>query len=270
MSYTNVELVRKYISLGNLPGGLQKNYMVVFAGLEPVKLPGHSIIKDTVTVKAIGSSEPTYEDVTLGDETKSLAHEQLVPNSVALASDSSLGTIYTENADFSIDYTNGKIIRIDGGGITSGSKTALWYHYYTKYNENSDFSVGYQTGKISLLAGSAIQIGQMVLVDYQLLQSFLNDEIITEAVNQANAIVEDQIDAEQTYGADLVLQTAATYLALSLLCRIETAGCLRYGGNGDREARWWLSLADSYRVDFEKLIKKFHPGASRLNHPIHS
>lgn len=270
MSYTNVELVRKYISLGNLPGGLQKNYKVVFAGLAPIKLPGHSIIKDTVVVKAIGSSEPTYEDVTLDDTAKSLAHVELVPNSVALASDSSLGTIYTENADYSIDHANGTIIRIDGGGIASGSKNAVWYDYYIKYNEDSDFSVGYQSGTITLLTGSAIQIGQTVLIDYQLLQSFLNDEIITEAVNQANAIVEDEIDTEQTYGADLVLQTAATYLALSLLCRIETAGSLRYGGNGDREARWWLSLADSYRVDFEKLIKKFHPGASQLNRPIRS
>lgn len=270
MSYTNVELVRKYISFGNLPGGMQKNYPIIFGGLEEVLLPGHSIIKDTVVVKAVGSSEPTFEKVTLGDNAVALAHVQLVPDSVALASDSSLGTIYTENADFSIDYTNGKIIRIDGGEIGGGSKTALWYHYYTQYNEDSDFTVGYQAGSITRLAGSAIQIGQLILIDYQLLQSFLNDEIIIEAVNQANAIVEGEIDTAQTFGADLVLQTAATYLAISLLCRIEAAGCLRYGGNGDKETRWWLLLGDSYRADFEKLIKKFHPGASRLNHPIRS
>ncbi len=270
MSYTNVELVRKYITFGDLPGGLQNNYPIIFAGLEDISLPGHGIIKDTVVVKAIGSAEPTYEAVTLGDSPISLANTQLVPNSVAVASDSSLGTIYTENADFAIDYTNGKITRIDGGEIGGGSKTALWYQYYTQYNEDADYSVSYQSGKITRLAGSAIQIGQMILIDYQLLQSFLNDEIIVEAVNQANAIVEGAIDTGQTFGADLVLQTAATYLAISLLCRIEAAGCLRYGGNGDRETRWWLSLGESYRVDFEQLIKKFHPGASRLNHPIRS
>ena len=270
MSYTNVELVRKYVSFGNLPGGLQKDYPVTFAGLEEVLLPGHSIIKDTVVVKAIGSAEPTFEEVTLGDSAISLAHGQLVPNSVAVASDSSLGKIYTENTDFSIDYTNGKIIRIDGGEVGSGSKTALWYHYYTQYIENTDFSVGHQSGTIKRLAGSAIQIGQMVLIDYQLLQSLLNDEIIIEAVNQANAIVESEIDPDQAFGADLVLQTAATYMAVSLLCRIEAAGCLRYGGNGEKETRWWLSLADSYRTDFEKLIRKFHPGASRMSRPIRS
>ncbi|MCP4703141.1 MAG: hypothetical protein GY865_00905 [candidate division Zixibacteria bacterium] len=270
MSYTNIELVRKYISFGNLPGGLQKDYPVTFTGLEKVILPGHSIIEDTVVVKAVGSAEPTFEEVTLGDSTILLAQAQLVPNSVAVASDSSLGIIYTENADYSIDYTNGKISRIGGGAIGNGNKTSLWYQYYTQYNENSDYSVGYQSGSITRLAGSAIQIGQMVQIDYQLLQSFLNDEIIIEAVNQANAIVEGEIDIEQTFGADLVLQTAATYLAISLLCRIEAAGCLRYGGNGDKETRWWLSLGESYRSDFEKLIKKFHPGASRLNHPIRS
>lgn len=270
MSYTNIELVRKYVTFGNLPGGLQTNYPVTFTGLEDVQLPGHSIKKDTVVVKALGSAEPTYEEVTLGDSTISLANTQLVPNSVTVASDNSLGKIYTENADFSVDYTNGKIDRIDNGAISSGSKTALWYHYYIQYNEDVDFKVGYQTGIITLLAGSAIQIGQMILVDYQLLQSFLNDELIMEAVNQANAIVEGTIDPERAFGADLVLQTAATYLAISLLCRIEAAGCLKYGGNGDRETRWWLSLGESYRADFEKLIKKFHPGASRLNHPIRS
>ena len=270
MSYTNVELVRKYITFGDLPGGLQTNYPITFAGFEEVLLPGHSIIKDTVVVKAVGSVEPTYEAVTLGDSSLSLANDQLVPNSVAVASDTSLGTIYTENSDFAIDYTEGKIVRMDGGAIAGDSKVALWYQYYTQYNENSDFSISYQTGKITRLAGSAIQINQMVLVDYQLLQSYLNDEIIIEAVNQANAIVEGAIDTEQTFGADLVLQTAATYLAISLLCRIEAAGCLRYGGNGDKETRWWLSLGESYRTDFEKLIKKFHPGASRLNHPIRS
>ena len=270
MSYTNVELVRKYISLGNLPGGLQKDYIVVFSGLEEVLLPGHSIVEDTVVVKAIGSSQPYFEKVTLGDSTASLANEQLVPNSVTVASDSSLGIVYTENEDYSIDYINGSILRIGSGNISSGSENALWYHNYTQYNENVDFSVGHQTGTIKRLAGSAIQIAQMVLVDYQLSQSLLNDEIITEAVSQANAVVEGEIDKEQTFGADLILQTAATYLAVSLLCRVEAAGCLRYGGNGDRETRWWLALGDSYRSDFEKLIKKFHPGASRLNHPIRS
>jgi hypothetical protein len=267
MSYTNAEMVRKYISLGNLPGGWQKDYLVVFNGLEEVLLPGHSIIKDSVTVKAIACVEPTYEDVVLNDSPIALTNEQLIPNSVAAASDSSLGKIYSENVDFSIDYTDGKITRIDGGDIASGSKTSLWYNYYKRYNENTDYSVNYLAGKISRLAGGAIQIGQMVLVDYQLMQSYLDDEIIIEAVNQANVIVEDRIDTEQYFGADLVLQTAATYLAISLLCRIEAAGCLRYGGNGGAETRWWLSLADSYRSDFEKLIKKFHPDTSKLSHP---
>lgn len=267
MSYTNVELVRKYISFGNIPGGSQKDYPVTFTGLEKVLLPGHSIVADSVVVKAIGSAEPSYEQVTLGDGAISLAHTQLIPNSAAIATDNSLGTIYIENVDFSLDYNEGTLIRINGGSISGGSKVSLWYSYYTKYNENSDYSVNYDTGSITRLAGGAIQVGQLVLVDYQLLQSFLNDEIIIEAVNQANAIIEGEVDTGESFGADLVLQTAATYLAISLLCRIEAAGSLRYGGNGDKDTRWWLALAESYRADYASLIKKFHPGASALSHP---
>ena len=270
MSYTNIDIVKKYIGFGNLPGGWQKDYSVTFAGLEEINLPGHSIIKDTVVVKAIGSSEPTFEAIMLTDSEITLTHDHLVPNSVTTASDSSLGSVYVENVDYSIDYANGKIKRIDGGSIASGSNSALWYHFYIKYIEDTDYSVGHQIGTIKRLSGSAIQIGQIVLIDYQLQQSMLNDEIIIEAVNQANAIIENEIDSERIFGADLVLQAAATYLAVSLLCRVEASGCLRYTGTGSKDANSWLALADSYRLDFEKLIKSFRPGAARLNRPTFS
>jgi hypothetical protein len=40
------------------------------------------------------------------------------------------------------------------------------------------------------------------------------------------------------------------------------------GGRSDAAA--WISLADSYRNDYQQLIKKFRPQSSRLNRPTHS
>lgn len=270
MSYTNINLVKKHLAVGNLPGGLQKDYPVVFAGLEELELPGHSIVKDSPVVKALGSAEPTYEEKVLSGSVVSLAHDHLVPGSVAAASDSSLGLVYVENVDYAIDYTGGTITRIDGGNIATASTVSVWYYYYSQYAEGVDYGIGYQYGTIKRLSDGAIQVGQMVLIDYQLAQSQLNDDIIAEAVNEANSIVAGQVDPERTFGADLVLQTAATYLAVSFLCRIEASGSLRSTGGGERDARSWLTLGDSYRADYEMLIRKFRPGAARLNRPARS
>ncbi len=270
MSYTSKDLVEKQINLNGLPGGVQRDYPVIFTGWEEVSLPGHSIVEGSVIVKAPGSAEPTRENIILESGSVALGHDRLVPNSITVASDSSLGIIYVENSDYSIDYVNGKVTRINGGNIVSGSDIVIWYYYYSRYTEGADYSVGYQSGTIKRVSGSAIQPGQLILIDYQLLESQLNDAIIVEAVNQANAIVESEIDKEQTFGADPVLQAAATCLAVSLLCRIEGSGCLRAGGAGEKDVKSWLALAESYRSDFDRLIKKFRPGAAHLNHPTYS
>jgi len=270
MSYTNKESVEKYIGTGAFPGGFKRDYPVVFSGLDEIILPGHGIVEGTVVVKALANAAPAYEEIVLENQAKTLEHELLVPNSVTVASDSSLGTIYSENIDYSVDYTNGKVTRIDDGNILSGDTVSVWYFYYSKYVEGVDFVVNHQTGTVRFLSGGAIQSGQTVLIDYQLNQSLINENAINEIVNQANAIVENEIDKDRTFGADPVLQAAATCLAVSLLCRIEGAGSLRYNSTGSNDAKSWLSLADSYRADYENIIKKYRPGAARLNRPTYS
>jgi hypothetical protein len=270
MSYTNLETVRRHINLDEIPGGVKSDFPITFTDLEWVNLPGRGIVSNSVIVKAIKNYAPVSEVVTLGDGVVSLSNSRLMPNSITTASDSSLGTIYKENIDFSIDNAQGTIIRLTDGNIESGNVVNVWYYYYSVYSEGIDYSVNYQSGMVRRLPGGSIQANQMVLVDYELSGNQLNDEYVSEAVQEANAIVEKLIDPQQQFGADLTLQTAATCLAVSLVCRMAAISDLRFGDQGRQTASAWLSLAESYRDDYRNLLKAFRPQVTGLSSPTHT
>jgi hypothetical protein len=270
MPYTNLELVKKHITLDDLPAGVKRDYTVVFIDQEWVSLPGRGLVEGSVVVKAIKDYSPIFEEITVGDGVVSLGNSNLVPNSVTLASDNSLGTIYKENMDYSVGYADGAIRRLNGSSIPDGKKVAVWYYYYSIYTEGSDYKVDYPDGMVRRLPDGDIQANQTVLVDYELSQNQLSNEVISEAVSEANAIVERQVDPEGEFGADLTLQAAATYLAVSLVCRMAAASDLRFGQFGYRTAPSWISLSESYRNDYRQLLKVFRPQTTRLNRPTHS
>lgn len=270
MSYTNLDLVKKHISLDEIPSGPKRDYPVVFVEQEWVNLTGRAIAENSVSVKAVCNYAPECEEKTLGDGLVSLANDRLVSGSVTIASDSSLGTIYRENVDYCVDCDNGTVRRLEEGEIAAGTEVTIWYYYYSVYAEGADYQLNYQDGMIRRLPTGDIQAGQTVLVDYTLSANQLNDEILSEAVSEANAVIERQIDPDRQFGADLTLQAAGTYLAVSLICRIAAASDLKFSAYGRQSAPAWLSLSESYRTDYEKLLKIFRPQAARLNRPTHS
>ena len=83
-------------------------------------------------------------------------------------------------------------------------------------------------------------------------------------------MVERQVDPQRQFGADPILQTAATFLAVSLVCRMMAACDLKYDPMGRQTASGWLSLAESYRKDYTGLLKDFRPKVARLSGPAHS
>ncbi len=270
MSYTNLALVKKHVTLDDIPGGVRGDYSVTFSDLNWVSLPGRGLVDNSVAVKVLKDNAPIRERITLNEGVNPLSYSRLVPNSITVASDDSMGTIYIENVDFSIDCGNGSIRLLAGGSIGAGTVVSVWYYYYSVYNKDIDYSVNTQYGMIKRLSGGSIQANQTVLVDYELSANQLNDELIAEAVLEANAVIEREVDPQRQFGADLTLQTAATYLAVSLVCRMAAASDLRYGEYGRQTAPSWLSLAESYREDYRRLLKGFHPQAARLNRPTHS
>lgn len=270
MSYTNLELVKKHITLDDIPAGVKRDYPVVFIDQEWINLPGRGLVEGSVAVKAIKDYSPAFEEITMGDGVVSLGNNNLVPNSVTIASDNSLGTVYKENVDYSVGYAGGTVKRLDGGSIPDGKKVAVWYYYYSVYTEGVDYKIDYSDGMVRRLPDGNIQTNQTVLVDYELSQNQLSNEVISEAVSEANAIVERQVDPEGQFGADLMLQAAATYLAVSLVCRMAAASDLKFGQFGRQTAPSWISLSESYRNDYKQLLKVFRPQMTRLNRPTHS
>jgi hypothetical protein len=269
MSYTNTELVKKHINWGSTVSAVQRNRPITFSGLQWSSLGGRNIAAGSLRVKALRSNVPCREYIILGNEPVLLALRQVVSDSILVASDSSLGTIYVENIDLAVDPVNASIRRIANGNIAENSTVVVWYYGYALYEEGTDYSTNYAEGLIRRLAGSAIQDGQEVLADYELMSGNIDDDILAEAVSEANAIIEREIGSEQSFGADLALQTAATYMAVSLLCRIAAANDLSGSGisRTSSSAASWLALADNYRRDYELLIKPFRAQGVRMNRP---
>ncbi len=269
MSYTNIELVKKHISLSSEPIGRRNDYAVIFGSTEWVSLPGHAIVPGSVSVKVLAGFAPVMENAIFISDEITLAHKPLVNNSAAVAADSSLGIIYSENIDYSIDASGGIMRRLSEGNIAVGSTVIVWYYYYSLFEEGSDYAVNYAEGLIRRLANGQIQSGQTVLVDYELSSYQLGDDVIAAVVSEANAIIEKEIDLKQVFGADPALQTAATYLAMSILCRILGANESQSGaksGSGSK-SEGWLLLSESYRFDYERQIKPFRPQMARMSGP---
>lgn len=270
MSYTNVDLVRRHISFDESGTGLRRDQPVTFADQEWVNLPGRNLMKDSVLVKAVCNYSPVFEEVVVVNGTITLNNSHLLPDSVTAASDSSLGLIFRENIDYSVDTGNGVITSIEGGALPANGRIAVWYYHYSVYIEGHDYSIDYSAGKIRRLVGGDIQPGQTVLVDYELSVSRIDDELINQAVSEANALIEKQVDPHRQFGADGALQAAATYLAVSLVCRMAAAGELISVANGHQSAAAWLKIAESYRGDYEDYLKSFRSQIGRLSRPTHA
>ncbi|MCJ7457469.1 MAG: hypothetical protein MUP17_00550, partial [candidate division Zixibacteria bacterium] len=165
MSFTNISLVKKHISEHHLGVSEMENHPVHLVGSSPVKLPDSNIQVGTEKVKGKEIFSPLQENISFSSgDTIQLLHPELIFDTVVVASDSSLGRIFVENIDYSIDYDNGRIIRLPGGSIPALSSVVIFYLYYRVYQKDADYKIDYLKGELTRLSG-AIEDGQWVLVD---------------------------------------------------------------------------------------------------------
>jgi len=269
MSYTNIELVRKHFGYTDVPVGHRYNQPLLFHNLNALPLPGGRPVEGTVTIKAIHDYSPFHEKFVAEGSEISLAHGNPVPDSIVVASDNSLGSVFRENIDYSLDYVAGRLRLSGEGAIVSGSNLDIWYYYYTVYEEGCDFQVDYREGTIRILPGGRIQVNRTVLADYEIGGVQLPDEIMDEAILEADGIIERMIDPGKQAGADRLLQTAATYLAVSIACRMAAVRDLGSDLATRTTADAWMAIADSYRRDYEALLGNFKPKTAGFNYPTH-
>ena len=266
MDLTSISQIRNHLNRISFGDGDIRNQLIKLESNEYSGLPHGHIVIDSESVKALENDIPSSEEVTLNDDPVLLAKTNIVSGSVVCASNNSLSVIYQENTDFTIDYSAGKIVRINGGAIASGEDVYVWYLHYHTYQRGVDYSIDYERGRLKRVSGGGIEDGQEVMVDYQLGSSEFSDAEIAQCITEADAEIMHTIDPEYIESTDPALQTAATYLSLSLLCR-NAAGVGAGGNVTDRRLSIWMDLSLSYRETAVRLLRWFRIDIPGLNSP---
>ncbi len=270
MSFTNIDLVKKHIREHHLGATQIENVNCHLLGETPFQLPHINILLDSERVKGKEQNVPTQENISFSSsDTVFLSHQELIFDTVVVAKDSSLGEIYVENIDYSIDYDNGKITRIEDGSIPQGSEAVIWYLWFRIYTKDADYYIDYSKGQITSIASGVIEDGQGVLTDYTVEFGLLSDEVIKNAMVEANDKILKVIDPSYSNSTDQSLVTAETYLAVSILCNIKALEVMTQnpGSTAKSLSLAWSNMSSVYRERAFDLLKKFRKDPGGLCSP---
>jgi len=267
MSYTTAAEVRHNLVTPFAVSTQIENQSLIITGSDYLKFYGNSVSKGTVRVKTIISHDQTLIAITIITGTTSISSLPVVPGSVVVATDSSLGKIYTENLDYTIDYAKGTLSTRSGGALVGGEKIAIWYLPFFLYTEGADYVLKNEKGEIRKLSGGAIADGENLFLDYNPEFLVFDDELINSAVATANALVEREIDPSAQIVSDLTLNAIATYRAMEIISRASASRELASLRGEDKIAIAWLKLADDYYRKSELMMQTFRPAANSLRAP---
>ncbi|MEW5795790.1 MAG: hypothetical protein AB1772_05465 [Candidatus Zixiibacteriota bacterium] len=270
MSYTTVEQVRRHLIVPYPVEDQVFDQPVILTGSNFVRFYGGGVESDSVRVKSIQSHEPIRSSVMLSGGTATISAGVIVPGSVVVASDSSLGQVYVENVDYVVDYDGGTISAKVGGALGSSQTVTVWFLPYALYEAGGDYTLDAAAGQIKRQAGGAIADGETVRLDYQPVFVSVADEIVQNAVTLANGMIESEVDPERQFEVDHSLGAAATYRALEIVCRAAASRELAAQRGGDKSATVWIKLADDYAVRSDALLKNFRPPYTGPRTPAHS
>ena len=264
MPFTNAQLVRKHLIEHSVAGQAVENFSLKLTGTTPAKLPGAPVLSGSDKIKGKEEETPRQGTVLLTLAGVQLQSTDLIPESVVAASDSSLGTIYVEQVDFAVDYPAGKVRRLPGGALTSDAAVTVWYVPFRVYTRNTDYKIDYGRGELSRLASGVIEDGQTVYVDFKLDPAFLGEEIIENAVAEAEAQVVSRIDAAYLDSSDPGLSAGATYLAVSILAHIKSLESMQAGMPSHQLSRSWAIMSNFYRRRAQEFLAPFAKKAGGL------
>lgn len=259
MGYTSIEQVRPYL-LVRLPlGESVQDQPLRLAGTERVRFYGGGVQSDSVKIKLLRTAEPVRQSLVVGSGPSVLGGGPIVPGSLLAASDSSLGLIYTENVDYVVAYDDATLTPVAGGALTEGSAIVVWYVPYLVAVGSEDYTLYAETGEIQRRAGGSINDGEMVRIDYRPQYLEFGDELLVSAVEEANGLIEREVDPDGNFGADQTLGAAATSRALEIICRAGATRDLAQGPERAATAQVWLKLAEAYGARADRLLQSFRP-----------
>lgn len=271
MPYTEKELVKNHLVDFRVGQAEVRGFSLVLAGVDPVQLPHSGLVESSVVVKANESSLPVAETLTPIDDWISLTHTDIVSGSVVVADNTSLSKVYVENVDYTIDYGGGRLRRVTGGSIPSGGSIAVWYFYYRRYLAGTDYTVDPIVGKLRRLANGVIEDGQTVLVDYTASFGALSEEVIDQAIVEADQAILPLVDARYHDSTDPGLVAAETQWAVAILCRVRAAMELSNPAQktaaAASAAQAWLDLSAQYHDAAQRLLEPFRRAIAARRFP---
>jgi len=272
MSFTNSAIVKKHLSEFRVPVGKIENVMVQLTGTESLTL-GHKGIKSlSEKVKGKVLNEPVSQVVQLGDEWTILNNQELISESVVVASNSSLTEVYKENLDYMVEYNTGKLLRIEDGNIQNDQSVTVWYFYYKQFQKGVDYYFNYNSGTIQRIPEGSVEDGQFVWIDYVFETGGFSDESLSRAINEAHTVLISRIDEEYQDSSNQILEVIETYLALDILARMKSLEVLQSEflevSQKQKIGENYLNLGSSYRKEAEDLVRPFLKKEHTLALPI--
>jgi len=265
MPFTNIDLVKKHLVQHQIGVNKKEDVLVQLSGNSPVKLADSNISANSEKIKGKEQIAPTLETVSFASgDIIQILHTDLIPETVVVAKDSSLGQVYSEHADYHIDYDNGRINRITTGSIVAGSSVVIWYLFFRVYVKGTDYDFDYAKGEVTRRPSGAIEDGQWVFVDYTTEFGFLNDDLIS------NAKVSEIIDPVYQNSTDQGLISGETYLAVSILCNVKALESMTLnlpGTQAKAVASSWSDLSSLYQKQSFEVLSKFAKAKSSLSTP---
>ncbi len=251
MAWTDSNTVNKHLmALDVLPTDYE-NVAVELDASGVGQLPHMGIVDSSEQVKLELQLDPQNESlVTLnGESWVQLAYSDLIPEEIIIAEDDTLQNIYKLDTDFCFNHADGKVRRIDGGGITDGASVEIYYRRYQVMTEITDYTIDNSTGKITVVDTGSLEKETTVSVDYQTSAASGADQLISEAITEAEDkilnLLSSDYDASST---DQGLITGATELSVAIVCRGLASRALSDGvPSAEGRSRGWRELAAIYR-----------------------
>jgi hypothetical protein len=268
MSYTSEDQVKLYLQSSQaVSESILDQPVTLVDNVDTVFFDG-SVEPDSVIVKSVQRQPVVRRSLELVSETVSLGVEQVARDSFLAAADSSLSEIYEEGADFTVDRASG-IFRIKpGGALSVGNTVTVWYRACRLYEEGIDYTVDASRSSLRRTTSGDIGSGEQVLVDYSPVWLNPPEALVRRVVNDANSLVTQQVDPEGKFGNDLTLSAAATWLAVSLICRMSAIRSLAGGQRAEQASRGWLQIADDYQRLSKELLISFQPPKPGMSQPV--
>jgi len=262
MSWTDLDTVRKHLQETAVAATAIEDEEHVLTGTDQVQLEHKSLTQNSEEVKTIDLSSPySVGSVTLsGTAWRNLPHANLVPDTAVVTADLALDTVYVEGTDYVMDYEEGKLKRVAGTAIPDGGTVYIWYFYFTVHTRDTDYQINYNAGKLNRIDGGGIADGSTVYVDYSTSAGTVTDDLINEAITEAeDKILVRLADEYSSSSTDQGLITGATELTLAIICNAKAMDILLKSPTDDADgaASQWRQMSVRYETQAWRTLDRF-------------